>query len=703
MPDCGHPRCAILPACAQAPENKAPPPGMSTKQVAAFLGCHRTRVIQYANQGRLPAGWFIGQVRHFPVESVEALKAELEAGPHRSGSKGGRPSSGVPRAVRKRQVRHPDVERYQAPRTYTPLAPSEPVKEKSPAQKAHDDLRRVTLEIARRAQEELRDRCLASLAEFLREGWEVLEPGTPLDWNWHIDAICEHVQRVLEDWAKARDVRTARNVLQNKASTPAQRAAAQATLDRHGADFKQLMQNLLINVPPGTAKSRIVSVYAFAWMWLKHPDWRAICLSANPDVALRDADYALQLIESKWYQETFKPEWQLRADQDAKGNFGNDKGGTRISGGITKKITGLRADAIFVDDPNDAKEVHSEPIRKGVNNAWDQGLRNRLNNLGIGVRIGIMQRLHEEDWSGHVLGKKSKGRLRWVHLCLAMEYEPRRAADDKKQQPGCACTDCQVGHTPLGWSDPRKDPDFLPESAYGPLTGGKVLHPERFPLEVLVDELENLGSIGYAGQQQQRPAPADGIIFKRSWFGEYDDLPERDQGWSMYVDLNAKKTTDGSRTCIMVFTRKGPQRFIVDVFCKITSPAEGQAAVRDMRAKYPKIRREVIEDKANGPAVIEERSRRAQGVIAWSPGSESKESRAVAVQPQVEAGNVFVPRNAAWKEVFFHEVTTFPNGSHDDQVDTFTMALLDMQGSHDAARFLAAYGPKDPPKLSIVA
>jgi predicted phage terminase large subunit-like protein len=694
-PGCEHPACRFLPGgqCAQA--SGPTRPGLTHNEAAALIGVSKSRLSQIASEGTVQRWYDEKSVLWYDRASVEAHAARRAKRP--PGSRGRIPT-GIPRSVRRRRVSGATTTGWDPDRAQNrnPLAPGKVV-EKSPQQKAAEDLRRVTLEIGRRATEELRQRCLKSLAYFVRVGWEVLEPGTPLAWNWHIDAICEHVQRVLEDWARARSAKVRRREYQDALAemkrtelTIERRRQLQGKLNflegaeqRELREFKQVINNLLINIPPGTAKSRIVSVFAPAWMWLHHPDWRVICLSANPAVALRDADYARQLIESTWYQQTFKPDWEIREDQDAKGNFGNTRGGTRVSGGITMKITGQRADAIIVDDPNDAKEVHSETIRASVNHNWDTAIRNRVNDLEIAVRIGIMQRLHEEDWSGHVLSKR--GKLRWAHLCLPMEYE----------DPSCKCRDCQVGHTPLGWSDPRKDPEFLPESAYGPMTGGKVLHPDRFPLEVLQDELETEGTTAYAGQKQQRPAPADGVMFKRAWFHAFDELPERDHGWAMYADLNAKKTTDGSRTCIQVWVRKGPDRFLVDQFVGITTPNEGIQRVREMRLRYPKIRKMVIEDKANGPAVIESMSREFQGVIAWSPGAESKESRAFAVLSILEGGNVFIPRFAGWRELFIHELIMFPNGSHDDQVDTLTMALLDMQGSHDAARFLAAYAPRD--------
>src|SRR5690606_38410943 len=140
-----------------------------------------------------------------------------------------------------------------------------------------------------------------SLAHFFRQAWHVLNPGTRLLWSWHLDAICLHVQRVVEDWAKAR---TALNL---------------------GEDFEQLIQNLLVNVPPRTAKSLIISVMAPAWAWLHWPDLTLLCLSSNPDVAKRDSEFCRTVIESEWYQRSFEPNW--RTTNDAETFITNSAGG----------------------------------------------------------------------------------------------------------------------------------------------------------------------------------------------------------------------------------------------------------------------------------------------------------------------------------------------------------------------------------------
>ena len=233
-----------------------------------------------------------------------------------------------------------------------------------------------------------------TLAQFVSAAWEILEPSTVLQWNWHLDALCTHVESLL--------------------------------LDRPGPDGTPCPQNLLINVPPGCMKSLIFSVFAPAWVWLFRPSWRAMYASSNPNVVTRDSLKCRNLIKSDWYQNTFKPSWQISADQDEKQHFANTRGGFRRGLGAGGVVTGDRADFLGVDDANDAKEIHQKSHRVQINeNWWDNAWHNRIADPTASKRGVIMQRLHEEDLAGHIVEKEglaSNGGV-WAHLVIAMEAE----------------------------------------------------------------------------------------------------------------------------------------------------------------------------------------------------------------------------------------------------------------------------------------
>lgn len=451
-----------------------------------------------------------------------------------------------------------------------------------------------------------------SLKDFVIESWQVTEPSTDLLWNWHIDAMCLHIQETLLDWYK----------------------------HKQNPHYVQRIQNLLINVPPGSLKSRVLSVCTPAWFWTICPSWRAIFLSANPRVALRDSVYCRDIIESDWYQSRFSPDWSLRDDNNSKSSFWNTKGGTRSAFGFNSRITGDRGDFIAWDDPHDAQEVNSDAIRRGVIDRWDSAIRNRVNDPKSSVRMGIMQRLHTEDLAGHVL--KQGG---WEHLCIPQEFEATQPI------------------TSLGWADPRQQ-------------AGELMFPERFSLEVLAAEKIALGSYGYAGQHQQLPAPADGGHFKRSWW-QYYKVPPEDfdiiiQSW----DCAFKETKISDYVVGQVWGKKGGQFYLLDQVRDRMDINATINAIRALSAKYPNSTAKLIEDKANGSAIISLLNREISGLIAIEPQG-GKIVRAVACSPLIEAGNVFLPYPsiASWINDYVEEFSIFPNGSNDDQVDSSSQSL----------------------------
>lgn len=270
------------------------------------------------------------------------------------------------------------------------------------------------------AREVAAARMRASFARFAWEAWSVLD-SAPLEWNWHHKAFCDHLQELFLD---------------------------QLAVRRRVKGARQRFRKFLANVPPGTSKSRFISVLFPAWAWTIDPTWSLIALSTTPLVAQRDADLHQQLVSSQWYRETFATTWTIRPDASAKGNFENTEGGRRISRGMGAKIIGLRADCILVDDPHDIKDL-SDQKRAAVLTAWPS-VANRVNDRRTAIYVGVCQRAHEEDWSALFLKERGV-----VHLDLPAEYPA----------PPCPCRHCVSGASPIGWSDPRARADFRPRYA----------------------------------------------------------------------------------------------------------------------------------------------------------------------------------------------------------------------------------------------
>jgi len=467
-----------------------------------------------------------------------------------------------------------------------------------------------------------------SLYDFVRFSWNIIEPGTIFEDAWYVKVICDHVQRQLEEWhASMQDRRVV-----------------------------QTARNMVINIPPRMLKSRIANVCASAWAWLRWPHMKIMSLSSNPRVSENCARDVLNLIRSDWYQRSFDPDWKITGD--ALSLLVNSAGGTRAARGLDAKITGEGADWQIIDDPHDAAQVFSETMRLAVTEGYTAAVYNRVQDPERSIRTGIMQRLHELDWTGACASD-------WMKVILPMEFEPSRATTNA-----------------YGWRDPRtKD--------------GEILHPTRFTRDFLAKEKARLGSFGYAGQMQQSPAPLDGGLFKVADFCTFDDLegfPTCDS-YTISVDAAFKKTAKGSRVSIMLLGRKGGKRFVLDNDTRPMDYTDTILAIRSMRKKWlakgVRVSKVLIEDKANGPAIITELRSVWSDVCESSPGSDSKEARAMSVQPQVQARSVYIPKYAPWRDTFLHEMATFPNGAHDDQVDALVQALIDMKLSNDAARAMA--------------
>lgn len=420
---------------------------------------------------------------------------------------------------------------------------------------------------------------------------------------------------------------------------------------KHQAErtYIQRAQNLLINVPPGSGKSRIVSVCAPAWMWARCPSWRAIFFSANPRVALRDSLLCKDLIQSEWYQSLFQPQWELRSDQNAKSNYWNTAGGMRLAFGFDSRITGDRADAIFVDDPHDASEVESESLRSHVTERWDAAIFNRVNDLKSSVRLGIMQRLHSEDWAGHVL-KNAKKRP-WAHLCIPQEYEG----------------DANI--SVYGWRDPRS-------------TLGELMFPARYPRGILDEELERLGSYGYAGQHQQRPVAREGGIIKAAWLRRYQAPPAHPEIVVQVWDTASKAAELNAPWVCGTWAIADGRYYLLDVFRKRMEFPEGKRMAGSLALQWnPAVI--VIEDKSTGQSLIQELRegveaeyglRRYFSIQPFEPEGD-KVTRMAVESPAIEAGRMFLPHQAPWLASYEAELTTFPSSQFKDQVDMTSMFL----------------------------
>lgn len=419
-------------------------------------------------------------------------------------------------------------------------------------------------------------------------------------WGWHLDAICEHLEAV------------------------------------ERGDIKRL----IINIPPGLGKSMLVSVYWPAWLWLRKPDLKMLCSSYGQALSDRDSQRCRDLIRSDWYRETFEPDWELLSDQDLKRHFKNSMMGERMATSTTGSVMGFRGDLVICDDPLKLEEAHSEAGRAKAANHVLKQLPSRVNRQQDARFVVVMQRLHEEDPAGLLLGLGG-----WDNLRLPARYE--------------ASSPCS---TSIGWSDPRT-------------TDGELLCSALLGDEDLSRLEATLGSREFAGQYQQRPAPDDGDIFQRSWFRRYTEPPESFDIIISSWDTAQKATASSDYTVGQVWGRHQGRFYLLDqVRARMTVP-EIVDALKSMHALWRPVAT-LIEGQANGEAVIQTLKRSVPGVIDVRPLG-GKVSRANAVAPLFEAGQVFVPPHL---DAFIEECIVFPNGANDDQVDAMTQALARLSG-----------------------
>lgn len=455
-----------------------------------------------------------------------------------------------------------------------------------------------------------------SLHVFIRAGWHVLEPSRPFIDNWHISGICEHL----------------------------------------GAMTAGRIQALVINVPPETSKSYLVSVFWPAWEWIRRPDLRYLCASHDQSLSTRDAVRVRDLVTSAWYQQRW-PHVQLREDQNTKTRFDTTRGGWRISTSVGGAGIGEHPDRKILDDVHKPNEIPSETERLAVQHWYDQTISTR----GVAQRAAtvlIGQRLHEDDLSGYLLAKGSKT---IVHVVLPMRYEPGR-----------------MRPTPLGWTDPRREP-------------GELLWPARFPREVVDrEERENLGPMGTAAQYQQHPVPPGGYEFQAAWLKDKllgaepaaADVVSAVRFW----DVAGTEGGSGPRTAglRMVLTRDG--RYVVT---SVHKDRWASSRVHDeilAMAGYDgpgTAVREEQEPGSSGKAVIEVRRLALAGYdYEGVPSTGDKVTRARPLAVQMKAGTVYLAappdpdgRPPRWVREFIDELGLFPHGRLKDQVDAASGAF----------------------------
>jgi predicted phage terminase large subunit-like protein len=481
----------------------------------------------------------------------------------------------------------------------------------------------------------LKERAEQSLYSFFIQAWPIIEGHSKFIDEWFLEVIAEHLELV----------------------------------------YKREIKNLLINVPPRTGKTSLISIAFPAWVWIQDPTEKFICASCTNSLSLDIADKSRLLIESNWYQDNWGNLFKIRDDQNSKSYFANDKLGYRISTSVGSSIVGKGGSIQLTDDPN-VVGGESEVVRDAVNNWWSMKWYNRLNNIQTDRRILVQQRGDEKDVSGTVITNDINNE--WVKLILPLEYE------SESKRPT----------VPLWWTRGKPWEDTRKKE-------GELL-TKRLNEDDVKRLKRELGSYNYAALYQQRPAPLEGGIIKKHWFKLFKwGLPQIDyviQSWDTALTANDDSAYSACTTWGLFQDRYDNTNVILlsawrgkleypDLRERIKRLADNYMDVGEVVNKkliYKKPDKIVIEAKASGEPLLQDLKRAGVYGHPFIPNKHGdKTQRVKLITPLIEAGVVWMPaqknnpdRMEDFADEFVNEVSYFPNPRSLDYTDTLTQALI---------------------------
>lgn len=441
--------------------------------------------------------------------------------------------------------------------------------------------------------------------------------------NWHMKYICDEVQYIAE--------RVGNNLPKE--------------------------YDLLINVPPGTSKTSIVMKMFPVWCWTKWYWQRFITSSYSADLSLESGEASRDLIRSDKFKVVY-PELDIKDDKDVKSNYRVVKklyvnkghapqiknGGNRFSTSVGGTVTGFHGHILIVDDPlNPSASVSAKQLTK--TNYWiDQVLSTRKIDKQVTPIIMIMQRLHQNDPSGHWLAKKKKN---LKHICLPGELDNYGSE-----------------------LQPKELAQFYINN---------LLDPNRLGKEVLKELEQDLGQYGYAGQIGQKPTPPGGGMFKVDHFSIINQLPLEHEIESIVRYWDKAGTKDGGAyTCgVKMMKLKSKKYIIIDVKRGQWATDERERIIRQTAEADGSIVSIYMEQEpgSGGKESAESTIRNLAGFNAYKelPRGD-KVYRADPFSVQVNNGNVML-LHGDWNYQYVEEHRHFPLSTYKDQVDASSGAF----------------------------
>lgn len=393
-------------------------------------------------------------------------------------------------------------------------------------------------------------------------------------------------------------------------------------------------KRLIIEVPPRHGKSLLTSKYFPAWVLGRNPDWRVMLASYGADLASDFGRGARDVLEA-WGPQVFGVGVSGKSSAANRWDIDDHRGGMTTAG-VGGPFTGRGADVLIIDDPiKNQEDASSDAIRQKQWKWFTSTAYTRLE--PDGAVIVIQTRWHEDDLAGR-LQREGGEEYRVVRL------------------PAIAEDDDALGREP-----------------------GAALWPERYNAARLAEIQASVGSYVWNALYQQRPVAPEGNVVRRDWFKFYrrHNLPAAWDRQTQSWDLTFKDGDGSDNVAGHLWAENGADSYLLArINRRMDYPATKQA-IRAMTASWPDAHEKLIEDKANGPAIMAELGREITGLIGVEPQG-GKMARLVAASPQIEGGNVWLPHpdEAPWVEDFLTEVCAFPNAPHDDDVDAMTQYLV---------------------------
>ena len=450
--------------------------------------------------------------------------------------------------------------------------------------------------------------CKRYLWYIVKEFWNEII-ANDLVWNWHMKVLCDELQAVTEKAINE----------QNKEN------------------------DLIINVPPGTSKTSIVSILGTAWEFCKKPSIRTAVGSYSDDAIKDIADKIRVLVHCKKFKDYF-PEFEIRKGQDTKHAFKTSQNGAFYAFTVGGTLTSKHFDILKIDDPLNPKMASSDTILDSINSFFSQTLPTRKVNKDVTPTILIMQRLHENDPAGYLLARK-KEKLR--HVCLPAELSDITTLE------------------------------------YREFYENGLLDVNRLNNNILDEMKIDLGTRGYSNQFEQSPSATGGNIIKKHWFKRItkDDFLNRKRAKNAFITFFA----DTAYTTSMDNDPTG-----IIACCKIDNDLYISSA-KKVRLEFPELIQFFktwtiqndyssmstlrIEPKASGKSSVQQLRRESNLNVVETPSpSETKEMRLNSCSPIIEGGRVYLVDDF-WNEDFIDEVCGFPNTKHDEYVDILCYAI----------------------------